>query len=399
MNDDAKRANRQHDRSHETMPPELRPFVKPAPPQRLVAPEDEPEFNAAILALKMINGGPEADPFYVDPKAEAAAEPKPQAPLSVKVYAPPVAVSVRRGAAVTPQNETGYVDTRALQALRGAKGTATPILVGLKSAAEPSATRGQRHATEDGHEPGAIDIRPFKAAKAAHDAAVRREAEAEAAAAKAKAEQDETTLQQVQSADSGPANSPWANEAEVAPIAAANLPSSLAPGATPERAPQSEKAAGVPVDSGNKGVRGMGVLAVLALLGVAAFQLMPKTHPQEALVPVPVRSAGPAVAPPEASGAVVAPPVAPSVSAVVPPPAPVGTIEVDAGVSVAPTAPVAPAKPRAKLEDPYDAAAPVPGPAKTVEAVVPAPLPTVAPVATTPHAASTVLPGGEKLEF
>lgn len=399
MNDDAKRANRQHDRSHETMPPELRPFVKPAPPQRLVAPEDEPEFNAAILALKMINGGPEADPFYVDPKAEAAAEPKPQAPLSVKVYAPPVAVSVRRGAAVTPQNETGYVDTRALQALRGAKGTATPILVGLKSAAEPSATRGQRHATEDGHEPGAIDIRPFKAALAAHEAATRREAEAEAAKA-----EDETTLQQPQSAGSGPANSPWANEAAVAPIAAANLPSSLAPGATSEPAPQSEQPARVPV-GGNTRVRVLGVLAVLALLGFAAFQLMPKTHPQEALVPVPARSAGPAVAPPEASGAAVAPPVAPSVSATVPPPAPTGTVEVGAGAIVAPSAPVAPPKPRTKLEDPYDASAP--GPAKTAEAVVPAPTvppvitaaPSIPPTPTVAPSAKPSLVGGDKGVF
>jgi hypothetical protein len=391
MNDDAKRANRQHDRSHETMPPELRPFVKPAPPQRLVAPEDEPEFNAAILALKMINGGPEADPFYVDPKAEAAAEAKPQAAQSVKVYAPPIAVSVGRGAAATPQNETGYVDTRALQAMRGAKGTATPILVSVKSAADVSATRGQRHATEDGHEPGAIDIRPFKAALAAHEAATRREAEAAAA----KAEEDETTLQQAQIAGTGPANSPWAKDAELAPIALVNLPSSLAPGATSEPGPQSEQPAGVPV-GGNTRVRIIGVLALLIVLGFAVVLLMPKRQPQEALAPVPVRSAGPAVAPPTASGTVVAPP---SASAAVPPPGPTAMVEVDAGASVAPNAPAAPGKPRTKIDDPYDAAAPVPGPAKTVEAVVPAPLPTVAPVATTPHAPSTVLPGGEKLEF
>ena len=125
----------------------------------------------------------------------------------------------------------------------------------------------------------------------------------------------------------------------------------------------------------------MGVLAVVAVIGFAAFQLMPKTPVVEALVPVPVRSAAPAVAPPEASGAVVAPPVAPSVSAVVPPPGPVGTTEVDAGVSVAPSLPLIPAKPKGnggRIEDPYDAAAP--GPAKTVAPVVPPPLaPTVAP--------------------
>jgi hypothetical protein len=283
-------------------------------------------------------------------------------------------VSVGRGAAVTPQNETGYVDTRALKALRAAKGTATPILVGLKSAAESSATRGQRHATENGHEPGAIDIRPFQAAMAAHEAATRREAAAAAAAAKA--EEDETTLQQAQATGSGPANSPWAKDAEVAPIAVVNLPSSLAPRAASEPAPQSEQPAGVPV-GGNTGVRVLGVLAVLALLGFAAFQLMPKTQPQEALTPVPVRSAGPAVAPPTASGPVVAPPVAPSVSAAIPPTVPLGTVEVDAGASVAPTAPVAPVKVRTKIEDPYDASVP----ATAVAPVMSAPLlQTVAPV-------------------
>ena len=169
-----------------------------------------------------------------------------------------------------------------------------------------------------------------------------------------------------QAAKKAAAGSPWAQETAIVPVAAGVLPSSLLPGAKTEPAPPSvqEKPASAPEDR-NRGARVMGVLAVVAVLGYAAFQWMPRTPtPPEALVPVPVRSAAPAVVPqPEVSGAVV-PPVVPNASAV----APAATVEVDAGASVVPSAPVAPAKPRAKIEDPYDAAAP--SPAKTVEAVV-----------------------------
>ena len=375
MSDDTKRGRGDDDPSHLTMPPELRPFAKPAPPQRLVAPEDEPEFKAAILALSLINGGPAADPFYFAPKgendaaAEAVERAKPQAAPSVKVYAPPIAV---RG----DSNKTGYVDTRLFQAMHAAKVAA--------------AAAREADAKEPEPEPGAIDIRPYQDMAAAHAAA--------------KVEEDETTLEHAQSPGSGPANSPWAKEAEVAPIAVSDLPSSLSPGAKSVRvapAAESEKAAGVPVDGGNKGVRVMGVLAVVAVIGFAAVQLMPKTRVVEALVPVPVRSAGVAVGvrpqPEVSSGAV----VVPSASAVVP----AATTEVDAGVSVVPSATVVPVKPRAKIEDPYDAV--VPGPAKTAEAVViPPPIapvisaaPSISPAPTVAPSAKPSLVGGDKGVF
>ena len=176
-----------------------------------------------------------------------------------------------------------------------------------------------------------------------------------------------------QAAKKAAAGSPWAQETAIVPVAAGVLPSSLLPGAKTEPAPPSvqEKAASGPED-GNRGARVMGVLAVVAVIGYAAFQLMPKTPVVEALVPVPVRSAAPAMVRPEVSAAA----VVPSASAVVP----AATVGVDAGASIAPSAAVVPTKPRTKIEDPYDAAA-APVPAKTVEVVVPPPLlPTVAPV-------------------
>ena len=66
----------------------LRPFAKPVPPQRLVAPEDEADFKAAIGALRLLNGGPKADPFYVDPKNDPALAER-KAPESERAYAPP----------------------------------------------------------------------------------------------------------------------------------------------------------------------------------------------------------------------------------------------------------------------------------------------------------------------
>jgi hypothetical protein len=192
-----------------------------------------------------------------------------------------------------------------------------------------------------------------------------------------------------QAAKKAAEESPWAQETATVPVAAGVLPSSLLPGAKTEPAPPSvqEKPASGPED-GNRGVRVMGVLAVVAVIGYAAFQLMPKTPtPPEALVPVPVRSAAPAVVLPEASGAA----VVPSASAVVP----AATVEVDAGASVAPSPAVVPAKPKTKIEDPYDAPAPVP--AKTVEPQVPPPPVPVTAIAP-PSPATSVTPSKKILE-
>ena len=191
---------------------------------------------------------------------------------------------------------------------------------------------------------------------------------------------DGRTARLMAQAAANTAEGPWAQETATVPLGAAVLPSSLAPGMRTEPVPPSvqEKPAGV-LEEGNRGARVMGVLAVVAVLGFLAFEFFPRTSPQEALAPVPVRSAGAAVAPPQASGLVVAPPIAPSASAAVPPPGPTATVEVDAGARLAPSVPLAPAKVRTKIEDPYDAS--VPGPVTTVAPVAPpSPVPTVAPV-------------------
>jgi hypothetical protein len=187
------------------------------------------------------------------------------------------------------------------------------------------------------------------------------------------------------------ASSPWASEAAVAPIASSELPSALAPVARTEPAPASEKAAGVPLKD-DRLVRAGIAVVVVAVLGFAAFQLVPqgKTTPQGAAVPVPsaVVSAGTVAA------------ARPVVSAAVPDVA----ADVDAGAAVTPTAnpvlpvPVKVKRPGTPEENIYDAAPP--GPAKTVEAAVPPPptatVPVVAPATATPKASSGPTPMFER---
>src|SRR5438045_3160636 len=92
MSDDVKSHD---DRAHGAMPPELRPFVKPEPTQPLVMPGKEAEFKAAVGALRLLNGGPAADPFYVDPKEDAAAAAgERKTPASTTAYVSPAVVPV-----------------------------------------------------------------------------------------------------------------------------------------------------------------------------------------------------------------------------------------------------------------------------------------------------------------
>jgi hypothetical protein len=207
---------------------------------------------------------------------------------------------------------------------------------------------------------------------------------ANAAAATSNAAEDaEITVEKIAVVEK--AASPWATEAVVAPIASSDLPSALAPVARTEPAPASEKAAGVaPKD--DRLVRGLIALVVLAVLGFAAFQLIPreKTKDPAVVVPAPsgTASVAPAVPAPELSA------TAPTVTA------PVNSVEIDAGVpptsgSAGVLAPVKVKSAGGPEENLYDAAAP--SPAKTVEAVVAPPSPTTVPVA--PPKPSATTPG------
>jgi hypothetical protein len=102
-------ASREHEKPtvpqvRKTMPMELRAFAKPEPPQRLVAPENEAEFKAAIDALRLLNGGPAADPFYVDPPRPPAGPDlaAASAPASVKAYVPPTPIDAAEPPASGP---------------------------------------------------------------------------------------------------------------------------------------------------------------------------------------------------------------------------------------------------------------------------------------------------------
>jgi len=178
--------------------------------------------------------------------------------------------------------------------------------------------------------------------------------------------------------------SPWANHA-AAVVPAAALPSSHAPpvslpeqGNEQENEQEQEKES---ASSGNGRSRGRAIAVAIAALGVTMA------------VGVWIVASGPGVVgstpePAVRGTATGAPAVVPSgaASAAV---VPVGTAGVDAGASLAPSAVPGPAPYKGKSsavksEDPYDAAAPTPAPAKTVEPIAPQPsaaVPTVTPTA------------------
>jgi hypothetical protein len=211
-----------------------------------------------------------------------------------------------------------------------------------------------------------------------------------AAATSSAAEDAEITVEKVAAVEK--AASPWATEAVVAPIASSDLPSALAPVARTEPAPASEKAAGVPPKD-DRLVRGLIALVVLAILGFAAFQLIPREKTKDPVTAVPAPSGTASVAPTVPAPELSAP--APTMTA------PVNSVEIDAGVpptsgSTAVLAPIKVKTARAPEENLYDAAAP--SPAKTVEAVVPPPPSTapVAPATATPKASSGPTPMFER---
>ena len=303
MSGDAAGKKREDDASYVTIPPELRDFVPPKGAQHeLVQPGKNPQLVATVAALKALNGGQNADPFFFNTRGVATA---------------------------------------------------------VERIEEGDEAKGAGNAKV--HVPAfALPMMPRNVV----------------------AEDAEITVEKIAAVAVETASSPWAIEAVVAPIAASELPSALAPVARTEPAPASEKAAGVPPKD-DRLVRAGIALVVLALLGFAAFQLVPREKTKDPVTAVPVASGTASVAP------------APELSATAPgPTAPTATVEIDAGVPAtsgfaATGAPVKVKTARGPEENIYDAAAP--SPAKTVEAVVVPPPPTNVPVA--PPKPSATTPG------
>lgn len=255
MSGNAAGKKRGDDASYVTIPPELRDFVPPKGAQHeLVQPGKNPQLVATVAALKALNGGQNADPFFFNTRGVATAVGRIEegdeakgagnAKVHVPAFALPTASSAAEDAEIT-------VEKIAAVAVE----TAPPVVV---------------------------------------------------------------TAPAVETA-----SSPWATEVVVAPIASSDLPSALAPVARTEPAPASEKAAGVPLKD-DRLVRAGIALAVLALLGFAAVQLVPREKTKDPVAAVPVASGTASVAPavpaPERSA------TAPAVTA------PTATVEIDAGV-------------------------------------------------------------------
>ncbi len=343
MSDDRKDSD---DPAHQTMPPELRPFARPVPPQRLVAPENEATFKAAIDALKLLNGGPDADPFYVDPRNDPAfAGQKP--PESVTAYAStvlPVAEATVRAAA--------------------------PARVVI---ADPDAPRIVRDPVEE------IDIRPFQGVRRA----VRERAQGDnpPVAPGDDVTGDEVT-RSVREQPSEMAANPWAKEAVAEDVRGSALPSSHAPREAPPGEDDDDTVATRPAPRGRwRAIVFAVVAACVALLVWALGRGRPVENGGRAPMPA-ATSAAPA------APALPSPPPSTSVE---PPPAPTSADRPQAPAPPAPTAAAPSARPRvapkatSAAHDPSNDAAVKPPPAVTtsapaappsVTAVTPPPAPT-----------------------
>jgi len=358
MSDDTKDRG---DPAHETMPPELRPFAKPEPPQHLVAPENQAKFDAAVDALRILNGGPKADPFYVDPRNE----PERPAPESTKAYAPPVAVpaaeaSVRRAApARVVIAETGPQPRLAARAQFVCEEIDTRVFqeaVKARRAAEKSEAAGAPDSA--GGETMPPELRPFAKPEPPHQ-------QPDPSGA---AKTPETPA------------SPWTKEADPTSVRGSALPSSLRPRAL---AAESDVPARAPVRDRTRATAAIGIAIVVlavALLGLRAFV---NGRPPEGASPspaptttaVPTAPTAPPPAPP-ASAEEHAPPAVTASSTVEAAPVP-------SGAAAPPVAAPRP-KPHRALDDPYgDASAPsqavTSGPTATPSATPPPAAPPAAP--------------------
>jgi len=371
------------DPAHQTMPPELRPFAKPEPKQRLVAPENEAEFKATIDALRLLNGGPNADPFYVDPQNDPAFAGR-KAPESVKVYVPPAAVAA--------------AEAQVRQAAPG------KVVIAEASAVPAGGTQ---------YNCGEVDVRPFREAAEARRAVAVGEAASKGAAGGERAADAVVMPPMGEKPPDAPA-SPWATEAEPGAVGESALPSSLRPpeslplvdDAPTSTRPQSRNAAGGPSLVSRTRVAVVVVIVLVAIVvGVRAL-IRARTSENATDGPAPAATL-PSVVPTDRA---VTPPAPLSSSTEASTAAPARATGAPAPVLAASATPaperhrVAP-RPTSVDDDPYPDAAVKPTPVVTAQPV--APVATVAPqtvppriLPTSPPAAPTVvLPGGDKLNL
>jgi hypothetical protein len=97
--DDAgpKRPPRDEDASYVTMPPELRPFARPID-AKVIKPGDDPILDAAKAGIQVLDGDPDADPFYYDVKKRREEAKRGAGIGNVAVHVPPTSVPSAGGA-------------------------------------------------------------------------------------------------------------------------------------------------------------------------------------------------------------------------------------------------------------------------------------------------------------
>ena len=353
-----KRPQREEDPSYITMPPELRAYDTGPLEDTAIKPGDDPILDAAVAGIRVLDGDPNADPFYYDVRKRRSEAKKGEGAGNVAAYVAP----------------TGVPSAAEVKA-----GDAAPAKVVIAELGDPLSTR-------------AIDVRAFRG-KAAVARGVTGADGDEPNVARGEAPAGDVSVKQPEAAPS-----PWSKEAPTPEsLRASALPSSLRPRELP--APSGERPA---VTAGRSRARVVLTLAlVIVALGVGVLVLTskpPESGSQPTAPTATTTAVLPAVTPPVPASSTAPAPPPPSSSSAAAPAAPVST-------TAAPERP-RPVPPRSSApEDPYADAAvklvpAVPGPPPATAApVAPPPVTTHTQPPAPPPTPTAVLPGGDKLNL
>jgi hypothetical protein len=329
-----KRPPREEDPSYITMPPELRAYDTGPLEDTAIKPGDDPILDAAVAGIRVLDGDPNADPFYYDVRKRRAEAKKNQ--------------GAGAGNVATYVAPTGLPSSSEVKAA-----DAAPAKVVIAELDDPLSTR-------------AIDVRAFRGKSEVARRMTGGEGN-EPAVDRGEAPAGDASVTQPESP-----HSPWSKEAPTPEaVRASALPSSLRPRELP--APSGEKPTATPDRSRTKVVLTLAV--VIVALGVGALVLTTKAPESGSQPPPPTATTTPilpAVRPP-------VPAPSPSTVPVAPPPvSSSGTVGLAAPPSTAAASePQRPApKPSSTAYDPYADAAVAPLPAVTAQ---PSAAPTVAP--------------------
>ena len=236
-----KRPPREEDPSYITMPPELRAYDTGPLEDTAIKPGDDPILDAAVAGIRVLDGDPNADPFYYDVRKRRA--------------------EAKKNAGAGAGNVTAYVAPTGVRSASEVRARdSAPAKVVIAELDDPLSTR-------------AIDVRAFRGMSAAVRPVTAGGGE------EPTVDRSEESASDASEKPPEASPSPWSKEA-VAPesVRASALPSSLRPGGVPT--PTTEKPAATPARDRPNTKAVITVALVLVALGVLVTALTTRHSPE-----------------------------------------------------------------------------------------------------------------------